>query len=92
MRKAPLLILDEPTSSLDAENRRAVLTALHEISAGRTTFMITHELSEIRNADLILYIEEGVLVEKGTHEDLMTQQGGYAKLVSQSFSGEKNVA
>ena len=57
LREAPLLTLDEPTSSLDAENRRAVLNALQKIGAGRTVSMITHELSEIENADLILHIE-----------------------------------
>ena len=86
LRKAPLLILDEPTSSLDKENRRAVLDALHEISAGRTTFMITHILSEIEHADVILHIENGVLIESGSHAQLMAAGGTYANLVNSEYS------
>ena len=82
LRKAPLLILDEPTSSLDKENRQAVLKALHTISAGRTTFMITHDLKEIEHADVILHIENGVLIESGNHAQLMAAAGTYAELVN----------
>jgi len=85
LRKAPLLILDEPTSSLDKENRHAVLSALHEISAGRTTFMITHILQEIEHADIILHIENGVLIESGSHAQLMASGGAYAKLVNTEY-------
>jgi len=85
LRKAPLLILDEPTSSLDKENRHAVLQAIHEISAGRTTFMITHELKEIEHADLILHVEDGVLIEMGSHTDLMSVGGAYKNLVQREF-------
>ena len=85
LRKAPLLILDEPTSSLDKENRHAVLQAMHEISADRTTFMITHDLNEIGHADLILHIEDGVLIEMGSHADLMSAGGMYKKLVKREF-------
>ena len=85
LRKAPLLILDEPTSSLDKENRHAVLQAMHEISADRTTFMITHDLKEIGHADLILHIEDGMLIEMGSHADLMSAGGVYKKLVKREF-------
>ena len=90
LRKTPLLILDEPTSSLDKENRHAVLQAMHEISADRTTFMITHDLKEIEHADLILHIEDGVLIETGSHADLMSADGVYNKLVKREFV-HKNV-
>jgi len=85
LRKAPLLILDEPTSSLDKENRHAVLQALHEISVKRTTFMITHNLREIEHADVILHIENGTLIETGSHTELMSSGGGYTKLVNQEY-------
>ena len=85
LRKAPLLILDEPTSSLDKENRHTVLQALNEISNGRTTFMITHDLEEIEHADVILHIENGSLIEAGSHVELMRSGGSYTKLVNQEY-------
>ena len=88
LRKAPVLILDEPTSSLDKENRHAVLQALHQISADRTTFIITHDLEEIEHADVILHIENGVLIEMGSHSDLMSSAGVYANLVNREFVHE----
>ncbi len=91
LRKAPLLILDEPTSNLDRENRHAVLQALDRITAGSTTLMITHELSEIENADVILHIENGQLVESGTHRELMSAGGLYAKLLNNEFMQEEPV-
>ena len=92
LRKAPLLILDEPTSSLDQENRLAVLQALDEISAGRTTVMITHDLKQVEQADLILHLENGVLIEAGSHTELMTSGGTYAKLVDSEFRQEDAIA
>lgn len=89
LRQAPLLILDEPTSSLDKENRHAVLQALQEISAGRTTFMITHDLNEIEHADVLLHIENGILIETGSHADLMSSGGPYSKLVNREYK-DKN--
>ena len=89
LRKAPILILDEPTSSLDKDNRHAVLQALHEISADRTTFMITHDLGEIEHADIILHIENGVLIESGSHAKLMATGGTYAQLVNSEYKQEK---
>lgn len=92
LRRAPLLILDEPTSSLDKENRQAVLQALHEIGAGRTTFMITHDLPEIEQADLILHIEDGVLIETGSHAELLAADGVYAQLVKREFKRVERIA
>ena len=85
LRQAPLLVLDEPTSSLDKANRDAVLEALRDISAGRTTFMITHILQEIEHADIILHIENGILIESGSHIDLMAANGTYASLVNSEY-------
>jgi ATP-binding cassette subfamily B protein len=90
LRKAPLLILDEPTSSLDKENRHAVLQALNKISSGRTTFMITHDLEEIEHADVILHIENGILIESGSHTELMNSGGTYRKLVNQEYLNRDN--
>jgi ATP-binding cassette subfamily B protein len=80
IRDAPLLILDEPTTGLDEENERAVLEALSILSRGRTTFWITHDLRIAARADLIFYLDEGRVLERGTHEDLIRAQGRYAAL------------
>jgi ATP-binding cassette subfamily B protein len=80
IRRAPILIFDEPTSNLDEENERLVLESLHRVSRGRTTFWITHDLRLARNADVILYLEGGRVDEIGIHEDLMRSGGRYASL------------
>jgi ATP-binding cassette, subfamily B, bacterial len=80
VRKAPLLILDEPTTGLDEENQRAVVEALERLSAGHTTFLITHDLPFAARADVIFYLERGRVLERGTHADLMGAQGRYATL------------
>src|SRR5207237_4441719 len=69
VRKAPLLILDEPTTGLDEENERAVLDALERLAAGRSTFLITHDLRLASGADLILYLEKGRVLERGKHAE-----------------------
>ena len=81
-----LLILDEATSSLDAESERIIQTNLNKIVKGRTTLIIAHRLSTVRNADLILVLDRGVLVESGTHDELMRQRGHYFYLNQQQFA------
>ncbi len=76
----PLLILDEATSSVDPETERLIQEAISHISSNRTTLVVAHRLSTIRNADLILVMHQGRIVEQGTHEKLMTLQGFYYKL------------
>ena len=80
VRKAPLLILDEPTTGLDKHSERAVLDALEKLYAGRTTFLISHDLRHAVAADLILYLDDGRFVEQGTHAELIEANGHYAAL------------
>jgi ATP-binding cassette subfamily B protein/subfamily B ATP-binding cassette protein MsbA len=76
-----ILILDEATSNLDTESEQLIQAAMSDLLAGRTTFVIAHRLSTIRRADLILLMEEGRVVERGTHEQLMEQRGAYHEMV-----------
>jgi len=83
--KPPILIFDEATSALDTESEKALKENMDQLLKGRTSFVIAHRLSTIRDADLILVIEKGKLVEQGTHEDLMERQGLYYYLSSQQI-------
>jgi ATP-binding cassette subfamily B protein len=80
LRKAPILILDEPTTGLDEENESTVLEALERVARGRTTFIIAHDLRLTLGADLILYLEDGRVIENGTHTELLDANGRYATL------------
>src|SRR5262249_14933156 len=80
LRDAPILILDEPTSSIDSKTEAVILDALDRLMAGRTTFLIAHRLSTIRRADMILVLDHGRLVEHGTHHDLLERRGLYRQL------------
>ena len=80
IRKAPLLILDEPMTGLDKDNERAVTESLDRLDYGCTTFLITHDLYHAAQAHLILYLEAGRILERGTHSQLLRANGRYAAL------------
>jgi ATP-binding cassette subfamily B protein len=82
LRNPPVLILDEATSALDVQTERAVEEALERLAEGRTTIVIAHRLSTVRGADQIVVLDAGEIVERGTHEELVSRGGAYAALVA----------
>ena len=91
LKDAPLLVLDEATSALDTESERHIQAALDEVMVGRTTLVIAHRLSTIEQADIILVMDEGQLVEQGSHQQLIAQHGLYAHLHQLQFQSVKGV-
>lgn len=88
LKNAPLLILDEATSSVDTRTEELIQKAMDKLMEGRTSFVIAHRLSTIRNADLILVMKDGNIIEQGNHEELMAQNGFYADLYNSQFTEE----
>ena len=87
LRNPPIMILDEATSSLDSESERLVQEALEKLMKNRTSLIIAHRLSTIQKADIILVVKDGEIIEKGKHEELISENGIYSKLIKlQSFS------
>lgn len=86
LRDAAILLLDEPTSALDAESEAAIKTALDKLAKGRTTFIIAHRLSTILDADMIVVMDQGSVVETGTHKELLENNGLYAELYRLQFA------
>ena len=91
LRDTPILILDEPTASLDAETERRVMANLGEWGRARVVFIITHRLSTIRNADQIAFLEDGVIKELGSHQQLLAQNGAYAEFVAAELGADKTL-
>tara|TARA_B110000211_G_scaffold2890_1_gene3389 strand:- start:1330 stop:3033 length:1704 start_codon:yes stop_codon:yes gene_type:complete len=89
LKDAPVLVLDEATSALDTESERHIQAALDEVMVGRTTLVIAHRLSTIEQADIILVMDQGHLVEQGSHQKLIDQQGLYAHLHQLQFQSVK---
>ena len=88
VENAPLLILDEATSSVDTRTEVIIQQAMDKLTQGRTSFVIAHRLSTIRNADLILVMKDGDILESGSHNELMAKQGFYAELYNSQFDKE----
>ncbi|MDF2844649.1 MAG: transporter ATP-binding protein [Herbinix sp.] len=85
IQNAPLLILDEATSSVDTRTERIVQSAMDQLTVGRTSFVIAHRLSTIKNADLILVMKDGDIIESGSHNELLAGGGFYAELYNSQF-------
>ncbi|MES2821013.1 MAG: lipid A export permease/ATP-binding protein MsbA [Pseudomonadota bacterium] len=92
LKNAPLLILDEATSALDTESERHIQGALDEVMKGRTTLVIAHRLTTIEKADLILVMDQGRIVERGSHSGLLAQNGYYARLHAKQFADVPDAA
>ena len=89
LKNPRILVLDEATSSLDSESEALIQDALKRVMAGRTSIVIAHRLSTILAADLILVMDRGQIVERGTHEELLGTGGIYRQLYETQFRGEK---
>ena len=85
IENAPMLILDEATSSVDTRTEILIQNAMDKLMAGRTSFVIAHRLSTIKNADLILVMKDGDIVESGNHSELLAKGGFYAELYNSQF-------
>ena len=86
LRRPPMLILDEATSSIDTRTEAKIQDAFARLMQGRTSFIVAHRLSTIRNADWILVMRDGDIVEQGTHDRLLSQNGFYAHLYRSQFA------
>jgi ATP-binding cassette subfamily B protein len=92
LKDPPILILDEATSSLDSHSERIIQRALDELARGRTTLVIAHRLSTVLHADMILVVDGGRIVERGTHQELLSREGLYASLYAQQFQSIDSAA
>ena len=88
----PVLILDEATSSIDTRTERIVQDGMDKLMRGRTTFVIAHRLSTIRDADLILVMKDGDIIEQGNHEELLARGGFYADMYNSQFESTTEIA
>ena len=87
-----ILILDEATSSVDTRTERLIQKAFEQLLKGRTSFVIAHRLSTIRNADLVMMLRDGEIIERGTHNELLAKKGAYYDLYMSQFRREEEPA
>ena len=85
----PALILDEATSSIDTRTEKLVQDGMDQLMAGRTTFVIAHRLSTVKNSDCIMVLEQGRIIERGTHDQLISMKGKYYQLYTGKMEGEQ---
>ena len=88
LRDATLLIFDEPTAALDADSEREIKNSIAELKVGRISIVVAHRLSTIKEADKILFIDNGTIVESGSHQDLLNKKGRYYKMYKKSSQRE----
>ena len=89
LTRPPMLILDEATSSIDTRTEIRIQNAFNDMMKGRTSFVVAHRLSTIREADIILVMNQGRIVEQGNHASLLAQNGFYTKLYNSQFEGSE---
>jgi len=88
LKNSPILILDEPTAALDSETEAAVLRSLDRLRKGRTVFVVAHRLSTVRQADMLLVMQDGEIIERGRHEELAARGGHYARVCELQFGAQ----
>src|SRR5256885_7536130 len=89
IRNAPILILDDPSAGLDSASEKLVFDALGNLMTGKTSIVIAHRLATVRRAEIIFVIDQGRIVEQGTHEELLDRGGLYSRLYELQFRGEE---
>jgi len=88
LKNPPVLILDEATSNLDSDSEKSVQSALEELMKGRTTLVVAHRLSTIRNVDRIYVLMDGRIAEQGSHDELLARNGEFARLYNMQFASQ----